>query len=568
MILGSFLADIVAVKMFYTNGEWSLALFFAQIFGITFTCFIFGLLFGPIYDRIKRNLFVRNRDHSVASVFRAIGRIILCIAPLVASFLLAFSGVSEGMAKFIMFFGCIITTIITGAYAKRRNKKIEKTFREGCKSNSNIEEVIGNNITDHDIMDCVTCDYINRQKNLIIKHDLSDVNFSAVEYVTRVSKNSDDRDPAEVISYNINKIAKSPIICTFDKELTDAPMQLIETENPAFNKEFYTYCDNAEDAFYILTPQVMERMIAVAKIYKRLIFNFDGDELFIIVYQDKFMNTLAKEDAHTAFAELNKMLNDLVIKDIAKAGVHVSRRNNKPEAESQFVSKKITKKTKTWKIVVIVIVLIAVLAFIIPGIVVCSTINGTPTSKNSVINKEEVTQQDYAPIQNYLSQKYGINFIYDETEYSSIYDSDYSRTVYAYFKDPNGIKLEARSDAYKRDSQKIDYSDSYQSIQYNDTLSKQIMMLNPNIEEVKITAGYYTEKFSSIDQYLAKGECQFLTVFLKDGFGDINENTTLDLSKAIINSTKISNAFINFYNRSSYSLKCTYRYKNGEFYLS
>ena len=347
LVLGAVLADVVAIKTFYTEGEWNLALFILQIGSFTFACFILGLMFGPIYDRIKRNLFVRNRDHSVASVFRTIGRIILCIGPIGAAFLLAFSGVSEGMAKFILFVGCIITSIITGAIAKRRNKKIEKSFREGCKSNSNIEEVIGNNITDHDIMDCISCDYINRQKNLIIKHDLSDVNFSALEYVTRVSKNTDDRDPAEVISYRINKVAKSPIICTFDKELTDAPMELIETENPEFNKEFTTYCDNAEDAFYILTPQVMERMVQAAKIYRRLIFNFDGDELFIIVYQNKFMDSLANEDSQTAFAELNKMLDDLVFKDIAKAGVHVQRRNNEPKAEGQVVSQKISKKSKT-----------------------------------------------------------------------------------------------------------------------------------------------------------------------------------------------------------------------------
>ena len=304
-------------------------------------------MFSPLYFRIKHNLLVRNRDHSAASVFRTIGKILLCAGPMAAAFILVFSGVSEGMAKFILFVGCMITAGITGAIAKNRNKKIEKSLREGLKNHSNVEEVWGNSITDNDILDCVACDYLNRKKNLVIKHDLADINFSAVDYVTRVGKNSDTEDPAEVISYKITKVAKSPIICTFDKELTDAPMQLIETENPAFNKQFFTYCDNAQDAFYILTPQVMERMIDAAKIYKRLIFNFDGDELFIIIYQDKFLDSLANEDPQAAFADLKKMLDDLVFKDIAKLGAHVQRKKDAPKDEDQVTSEKPIKKAKT-----------------------------------------------------------------------------------------------------------------------------------------------------------------------------------------------------------------------------
>lgn len=377
-------------------------------------------MFGPIFDRIKRNLFVRNRDHSVASVFRSISKIILCAGPLAVALILAFSGVSEGMAEIIMFVGFLITGGITGSYAKRRNSKIEKTLHEGVKNNSNIEEVLYSDITDHDIMDCVSCDYLSRKKNLIIKHNLSDVNFSAVDYVTRVAKNNSSKDAAEVISYKTKKIANSPIICTFDKELTDAPMQLIETENPAFNKEFYTYCDNAEDAFYILTPQVMEHMIDVAKIYKRLIFNFDGDDLFIIVYQDKFMDTLAKQDSQTAFADLNKMLDDLLFKDIAKAGVHVQRSKNAPAEETPVVVKKPKKKAKGFKIVLICVLLCFALSFSIAGISMCSAIYGDFSSKGKGSYINEIKPQDYEPIQTYLSQKYGMNFSFDDKEYNSI----------------------------------------------------------------------------------------------------------------------------------------------------
>lgn len=568
LILGSILSDIFAIKFFYSEGEWSIPIFFGQIASITMVCFIIGLMLFPIYYRIKHNLLVRNRDHSVASVIRNIGRILICAGPMIASFGLVFAGVSEGLAKLILFVGILTTSAITGAFAKRRNAKIEKSLREGLKNNPNIEAVFGNSITDFDIMDCVSCDSINRKKNFIIKHDVSDIHFATLDYVTRVSKNSDEKDPAEVICYKTNKVTKSPIICTFDKELTDAPMQLIETENPEFNKQFFTYCDNAQDAFYILTPQVMERMIDAAKIYKRLIFNFDTNELFIIVYQDKFMNALADNDSQTAFGDLNKMLDDLVFKDIAQAGVHVQRKSNASKVEPTASAEVPKKKKKIWRIVLVALAILFVCFFVVPGIVMCSTINGTTSSKSGGSYSKEVTPEDYAPIQTYLNQKYGLNFNYDSSEYNSVWDSDFSHTVYAHFIDPNGIKFEGHSNILNRDSKNIEFSDSYQTVQFNKAIEKQIMSLNPCVDDVRISDTYFTEKFNSIDQYLAIDDCLFISVFLKSDFGDINDSNSLDLSKTIINNTKIPNAFINFYTYDTYNLKVTYRYKDGEYYIS
>lgn len=115
---------------------------------------------------------------------------------------------------------------------------------------------------------------------------------------------------------------------------------------------------------------------------------------------------------------------------------------------------------------------------------------------------------------------------------------------------------------------KVEYNDSYQTVQFHNILQKQIAAVNPHIKDVRISDTYYSEKFSSIEQYLAKGECQFITVYLKSDFGDINNDTALELSKAIINTSKISNAFINVCASGSYSLKCSYRYKDGQFNLS
>lgn len=138
--------------------------------------------------------------------------------------------------------------------------------------------------------------------------------------------------------YKILKKCKSPIICTFDKELTDSPLPTIETENPAFNKEFTTYCESADDAFYILTPQLMEKMLVAAKTYKRLIYNFDDDDLFIIIYHDKFLDALRKNDVSGAFDGMKQLVNDLVYKNIAKPGVHVKATPLSEEDPDKFIT--------------------------------------------------------------------------------------------------------------------------------------------------------------------------------------------------------------------------------------
>ena len=169
-------------------------------------------------------------------------------------------------------------------FLAKRTRSINDGIRLGCKANPNIEAVWHNKITTHDIMDCVSCDSSSLTHNFIIKHDIADVSFSTANFRTITTTNLGQSDHVEVVHYKISKKCKSPIICTFDKELTDSPLPIVETENPAFNKEFTTFCEKDDDAFYILTPQVMEKMIEAAKTYKRVIYNFDDDDLFIIIY--------------------------------------------------------------------------------------------------------------------------------------------------------------------------------------------------------------------------------------------------------------------------------------------
>lgn len=286
------------------------------------SCTIWPVI-GPFYETIRRNILVKNQDFSLNAILKTIGKIILSALPITFAF---FGGIlinNEIIMKIIFGGGFVGSSVIVMLFLAKRTRSINAGIRLGCKANPNIEAVWHNKITAHDIMDCVSCDSSSLTYNFVIKHDIADVSFSTANFRTATSTNMGSADHAEVVHYKISKKCKSPIICTFDKELTDSPLPIVETENPAFNKEFTTFCEKDDDAFYILTPQVMEKMIEAAKTYKRVIYNFDEDDLFIIIYHDKFLDALKKNDVSGAFDGMKQLINDLVYKNIAKPGAHV-----------------------------------------------------------------------------------------------------------------------------------------------------------------------------------------------------------------------------------------------------
>lgn len=67
---------------------------------------------------------------------------------------------------------------------------------------------------------------------------------------------------------------------------------------------------------------------------------------------------------------------------------------------------------------------------------------------------------------------------------------------------------------------------------------------------------------------LNKKTNMYISIYLKDSFGEINAETALELSKQIVSATKIQDAYFNYYNRSDRNKQCAYRYKNGEYYIS
>lgn len=320
----------------------------------------------------------------------------------------------------------------------------------------------------------------------------------------------------------------------------------------------------------------MEKMLEAQKKYKRLIFNFDGDDLFIIVYHEHFLRSLIKDDVDGAFKDTAEMMDCLVFDSIAKPGVHTEKAS-KPRKQKDWETQpdvKFTQNTKSVKgkkalLIIGIIVGIFILGnAVLFGVAFCSTCSSG--FGNSGTHTNYVTDSEVVPIQNYLTQKYGQTFQHDPEAYNSKYDSDYSTSYYLKFKDANGYEFEAELYIWKNDrgGYKEEYSDNYQSKQYDEVIKKQITSINPSIDNVYFSSGQFTEKFNSIDEFLNKKTDYYFTIYMKDSFGDITADNSLELAKQIVTATKIQDAYFNFHNSSDSKAIFSYRYSNGQYSLA
>lgn len=69
-----------------------------------------------------------------------------------------------------------------------------------------------------------------------------------------------------------------------------------EMEDVNFNKNFKVYASNAHDAFYILTPQMMEQLAAINRRYPTIAFRFAPGKLYVgIVTGDSFDSNVVRK---------------------------------------------------------------------------------------------------------------------------------------------------------------------------------------------------------------------------------------------------------------------------------
>lgn len=62
-----------------------------------------------------------------------------------------------------------------------------------------------------------------------------------------------------------------------------ARSKLIKMDNVEFEKEFVVYSDDEIEARYILTPLLMERILVLKKIFRKIYFSFIGSKMYIAI---------------------------------------------------------------------------------------------------------------------------------------------------------------------------------------------------------------------------------------------------------------------------------------------
>ncbi len=97
----------------------------------------------------------------------------------------------------------------------------------------------------------------------------------------------------------------------FQKWNTSRKGDLIKMENPGFEKQFAVYSTNEQEARYILTPSMMERMIALReKMNTPIAFSFRNNHLYVAVskqedfFEPTIYRTLLREERYRSWWEL------------------------------------------------------------------------------------------------------------------------------------------------------------------------------------------------------------------------------------------------------------------------
>lgn len=131
-------------------------------------------------------------------------------------------------------------------------------------------------------------DYIQSSYN-DVKYEMCDANFEERYYV-----NVDGRREVRYRTYFKGRIIKldyNKNLNTTIKIIEGSPQGLnvrgltkMETESIDFNKKYNTYVSNKEDAFYYLTPLMIQKLIELEKLFKGTIqYSITSDAMYVFI---------------------------------------------------------------------------------------------------------------------------------------------------------------------------------------------------------------------------------------------------------------------------------------------
>lgn len=126
-----------------------------------------------------------------------------------------------------------------------------------------------------------------------IKGSYKGIGFEQAEVTIKYDKNSDDtqlRFKGRMIAFDFPfKEVKSVQVFTKTFHYRSTPevgcdMKSVEMENTDFNKRFDVLAADPVEAFYVLTPQMMERVDFLKEKFSHVGMNFQGDKLYVGIW--------------------------------------------------------------------------------------------------------------------------------------------------------------------------------------------------------------------------------------------------------------------------------------------
>lgn len=225
----------------------------------------------------------------------------------------------------------LVFLIIYNLFIKKQDLSKEETYSLGLSKFPNIVPISGNSdvykIT-NDILDGIETESY-REYEINSSYTKSSVLFSQSFWRIREICDSDNVGDekyemvnCEIFRFDVIKNSSTPVISSFNKKIIRNHTESIETENMEFNEKFYIKATDEENAFYVLTPSVMEHLLYLNERFPKTIFYFKDNYLYVIfydsgafkkyglVYNDKYLEQLAIVDGN--FKHLIKELDTLI----------------------------------------------------------------------------------------------------------------------------------------------------------------------------------------------------------------------------------------------------------------
>lgn len=221
--------------------------------------------------------------------------------------------------------------VIYNIFFKKHNLSKEETYSLGLSKFPNIVPLSGNSdvykIT-NDILDGIETESY-REYEINSSYTKNSVLFSQSFWRVREISDSDnvadekyEMVNCEVFRFDVEKNASTPVIASFSKKIIKNHTESIETENIDFNEKFYIKATDEKDAFYALTPPVMEHLLNLNMLFPKTIFYFKDYYLYVLfydsgafkkyglVYNDKYLEQLTIVDNN--FMHLIKELDSII----------------------------------------------------------------------------------------------------------------------------------------------------------------------------------------------------------------------------------------------------------------